>query len=143
MDISLLVKFIAPHLPFLLSVGDSVLEGASQKVGQDIWEKAKVVWNKLMPRVEAKTAALEAAQDLARRPEDEELQIALKVQLKKILQDDATLKAELTKILSEDILSTSGGDNINQQVSGDGNQTIGKMEGSAKVINRMIGDVNM
>ncbi|MEH2173130.1 hypothetical protein [Nostoc sp.] len=52
MDIALLVKFLAPCLPFLLNVGKKVVEGASQKVGEDVWNKAKAIWTKLYPKVE-------------------------------------------------------------------------------------------
>ena len=43
MDISLLVKFLAPCLPFLLNVGHKAVESASQKLGEDVWRKAKVI----------------------------------------------------------------------------------------------------
>ncbi|MBD2213838.1 hypothetical protein H6G27_28800, partial [Nostoc linckia FACHB-104] len=65
MDIALIVKFLAPCLPFLLNVGNKAIEGASQKVGEDGWNKAKAIWAKLLPKVEAKEAAKEAAADVA------------------------------------------------------------------------------
>ncbi|WP_334882570.1 hypothetical protein [Nostoc sp.] len=67
MDIALLVKVLAPCLPFLLKVGNKAVEGASQKVGEDVWNKAKAIWAKLHPKVEAK----EAATDVAQKPEDD------------------------------------------------------------------------
>lgn len=45
------------------------------------------MWEKLHSKVEAK----EAATDLAATPEDEDLQTALRVQLKKLLESDAAL----------------------------------------------------
>jgi hypothetical protein len=142
MDIAFLVKFLAPCLPFLINIGNKAVEGASQKVGEDVWSKAKAIWAKLHPQVEAKEAALEAATDVASNPEDEDLQIALRVQLKKILEKDTALAEEIAKILSF-AAPESGGTHINQTVTGRDNQTIGKMEGNAKAINRVEGDAHM
>lgn len=86
-----IVKFLAPCLPFLMNVGNQVAEGASQKVGEDGWNKAKAIWAKLLPKMEAKEAAIEAATDVAENPEDEDLQASLRVQLKKILEADTAL----------------------------------------------------
>ncbi|MEH2241108.1 hypothetical protein [Nostoc sp.] len=99
MDIALLVKLLAPCLPFLLNVGNKAVEGASKKVGEDVWIKAKAIWDKLHPKVEAKEAAKEAATDVAQKPEDEDLQASLRVQLKKILEADTALAEEIAQIL--------------------------------------------
>ena len=106
MDIALLVKVLAPCLPFLLKVGNKAVEGASQKVGEDVWNKAKAIWAKLHPKVEAK----EAATDVAQKPEDEDLQASLRVQLKKILEADTALAEEIAKILQAS--TDQPGDNI-------------------------------
>ena len=110
MDIALLVKFLAPCLPYLLNVGNKAVEGASQKVGEDVWNKAKAIWAKLYPKVEAKEAAKEAATDVAQKPEDEDLQASLRVQLKKILEADTALAEEIAKILQASV--DKPGDNI-------------------------------
>ncbi|MBW4449831.1 MAG: hypothetical protein KME38_24070 [Spirirestis rafaelensis WJT71-NPBG6] len=115
MDIAILVKFLAPCLPFLLNVGNKAVEGASQKLGEDIWRKATVVWNKLQPKIEAKEAAIEAAVDVAKNPVDEDSIAALRQQLKKILENDSSLAAEIAKILEESAVQPTG-DNI--QMSG-------------------------
>jgi hypothetical protein len=110
MDIALIVKFLAPCLPFLLNVGNKAVEGASQKLGEDVWNKAKAIWAKLQPKVEAKDAAKEAATDVAQNPDDEDLQASLRVQLKKILDADTALAEEIAKILQAS--SDTPGDNI-------------------------------
>jgi hypothetical protein len=46
-------------------------------VGADLVEHAKRLWAKLRPRVEAKPAVLEAAQDVAQRPDDDRARGAL------------------------------------------------------------------
>lgn len=116
MDVAILVKFLAPCLPFLLNVGNKAVEGASQKLGEDIWTKAKAIWAKLQPHVSAKPAALKAVVDVAKNPLDEDSQeAALHQQLKKILESDTVLAAEISKILEESVIQPTG-DNI--QMSG-------------------------
>ncbi|WP_373525619.1 hypothetical protein [Nostoc sp.] len=110
MDIALLVKVLAPCLPFLFNMGNKAVEGASQKVGEDVWNKAKAIWAKLHPKVEAKEAAKEAATDVAQKPEDEDLQASLRVQLKKILEADTALAEEIAQILQASV--DKPGDNI-------------------------------
>ncbi|BAY32730.1 hypothetical protein NIES2107_46200 [Nostoc carneum NIES-2107] len=114
MDIALIVKFLAPCLPFLLNVGNKAIEGASQKVGEDGWNKAKAIWAKLLPKVEAKEAAKEAAADVAQNPNDEDLQASLRVQLKKILDTDTALAEEIAKIWQE-TKSADASVNLNAQ----------------------------
>lgn len=133
MDIALLVKILAPCLPFLMNVGNKAVEGASQKIGEDVWNKGKAIWGKLNPQVEAKQTALEAATDLANHPEDEDLQAALRVQLKKILESDTALAAEITKILQTTSPTQPTGDNI--QISGQSYdqstlKQVGKIQGN-------------
>jgi hypothetical protein len=49
--------------------------------------------------VEAKPAALEAAQDAATHPDDEDTLAALRLQLKKLLAEDEALAQELARLL--------------------------------------------
>lgn len=129
MDISLIVKLLAPCLPFLLNVGSKAVEGASQKVGEDGWNKAKAIWAKLQPKVEAKEAAKEAATDVAERPENEDLQASLRVQLKKILDADPALAEEIAQILQAG--SNQSGDNIQMNANAYDQSTlkqVGKIE---------------
>lgn len=129
MDIALLVKFLAPCLPFLLNIGNKAVEGASQKVGEDVWNKAKAIWAKLHPKVEAKEAAKEAATDVAQKPEDEDLQASLRVQLKKILDADTALADEIAQILQAS--TDKPGDNIQMNANAYDQSTVkqvGKIE---------------
>ncbi|MGF2037603.1 MAG: hypothetical protein RMZ43_020165 [Nostoc sp. CmiVER01] len=123
MDIALLIKFLAPYLPFLLNVGNKAVEEASKKVGEDGWNKAKAIWDKLHPKVEAKEAAKEAATDVAQKPEDEDLQTSLRVQLKKILEADTALAEEIAKIWEETTTSSNNSaSNVNAQSYDDSTQ---------------------
>jgi hypothetical protein len=135
MDIALLVKFLAPFLPFLVSVGNKAVEGASQKLGEDGWNQAKAIWAKLRPHVEAKEAAKEAAADVVANPEDEDSLGSLRKQLKKIFEADTVLAEEIAKIWQPQ-LGQSTGDNIQMSANAYDQSTVkqvGKIE--AKEVN--------
>jgi hypothetical protein len=67
---------------------------AGKQLGVDAWEKAKSLWGKLRPQVDAKPAAQEAAQDVAETSDNEDAQAALRLQLKKLLVGLAPWLAE-------------------------------------------------
>jgi len=95
MDITTLAKevalFLTPFLPYLLKVGEKAAEEAGKKLGGDAWDRAKGLWGKLRPKVEAKPAAQEAVADAATEPKNEDAQAALRLQLRKLLADDDEL----------------------------------------------------
>ncbi|MBD2255465.1 hypothetical protein [Nostoc parmelioides] len=105
MDVSILTTFLVPFLPYLLKAGEKATEEAGKKVGEkfggDAWEKAKSLWAKLSPKVEAKAAAIEAASDVAKDPEDKDALAALRLQLKKLLNEDSTLASEIVHLFEE------------------------------------------
>lgn len=146
MEIATLTAFISPFLPFLLKLGgkaaEKVTETAAGKFGEAAWSKAQAVWEKLSPKVEAKEAAKEAATDVANHPEDEDSQTALRVQLKKLLEQDEDLFKAIAQILQEDAPDGTPGIQIIQNVTGNQNQTIGQVTGG-KVISNVTGDVTM
>ena len=127
MDISLLVKILvkilAPCLPFLMNVGNKAVEGGVRKIGEDVWQKAAAVWSKLQPKVEAKPATLEAAKDVANDPEDEDAIAALRLQLKKLFNSDATLATEIARIFESENQATSIISNVT--ASGEGAVALG------------------
>lgn len=146
MDIALLVKLLAPCLPFFLKLGDKAagkaVEKAAEKVGEQSAVKAGKIWVKLWPKVEGKAAAKEAVEDVAEAPEDEDSLGALRLQLKKLLAADAGLAAEVEALLKE-AQADAGGIWIQQSVQGNNNQVIGSMSGNAKAIGSVTGDVEM
>lgn len=93
-----LITFLTPFLPYLLKAGDKAVEEAGKKLGADAWERAKALWGKLRPKVEAKPAAQEAAQDVAQAPVDEDAQAALRLQLKKLLNEDEAFAKEVARL---------------------------------------------
>ncbi len=142
MDVAVLTTFLAPFLPSLMKLGNKAAEAAAGKFGEDAWNKAKAIWEKLHPKVEAKEAASEAATDVANNPEDEDLQAALRVQLKKLLQQDEALTKAIAQIMEEKAADGTPGMNIVQSVTGNQNQTLGQMSGG-KVVGDVQGNVTM
>jgi hypothetical protein len=92
---------LVPLLPYLLKAGEKAAEETGKTVAGQSWEWAKSLWTKLKPKVEAKESALEAAQDVAQSPEDEDAQAALRVQLKKLLTEDQSLAEEVSQWLEQ------------------------------------------
>ncbi len=95
-------RILAPFLPYLLTkAGEKAAEVVGEKFGAELWETAQELWGRLFPKVKEKPAALEAAQDVAANPEDEDAQAALRLQLRKLLSQDHFLAQEVARILEE------------------------------------------
>lgn len=105
MDIGALASSVTtalvPLLPYLLKAGEKAAEETGKTVAGQSWEWAKSLWTKLRPKVEAKEAALEAAQDVAQAPEDQYAQAAFRQQLKKLLTEDQSLAEEVSRWLEQ------------------------------------------
>jgi hypothetical protein len=146
MEIATLVAFLSPFLPFLLKLGEKAAEKATEtaagKFGEASWTKAQAVWEKLSPKVEAKESAKEAAVEFANAPEDEDLRVVLKVQLKKLLAEDEALVKAIAQILAADGSDGIPGVQIVQTVTGDRNQVIGQVTGG-QIFGSVTGEVNL
>jgi hypothetical protein len=133
MEIATLTAFISPFLPFLLKLGGKAIDKTSESVGSKFGEaafgKAQAVWGKLGPQVEKKESLKEAAIDVANNPEDEDMQAALRVQLKKLLAQDEELMKAIEQILQAEAPDGTSGTQIVQNVTGDRNQVIGQVNG--------------
>jgi hypothetical protein len=92
---------LAPSLPYLLASGQKAVEEIGKEAGGEVWHAAKLVWERLRPKIEGRPAALEAAEDLASTPTDEDALAVLRVQLKKLLTEDESLAAEVARIYEE------------------------------------------
>jgi len=99
MDIATLAKevalFLTPFLPYLLKAGEKAAEEAGTKLGSAAWERAKGLWSRLRPQIEAKPTAQEAVTDAAAAPHDEDAQAALRLQLKKLFTENEELAREI------------------------------------------------
>ncbi len=101
MDIASLTAFLAPLLPALLNIGGRVAKEAADAAGDEAVGFARRLWERLRGHVESKPAAQDAVDDVAAHPEDEDLQTVLKVQLRKLLEDDPQLAAEIGQLWEE------------------------------------------
>jgi len=123
MDISLaqsLTTYLLPFLPYLVKAGEGAAGETGKKLAGEAWDGAKALWAKLWPKVEAKPAALEAAKDAAESPDDADLQVALRVQLSKLLTEDQTLAAEVEQLLAKAKADRGGvayGDNARNNIA--------------------------
>lgn len=124
MDPASLTAFLAPLLPALLNIGGRVAQETVEAVGEDAVDLGRRIWDKLRGRVEAKPAATEAVDDVAERPDDEDRQAALRVQLRKLLEEDPELAAELGRLWEEG--KASGAVNVTVTASGAGSVAIGR-----------------
>ncbi|NEP89602.1 MAG: hypothetical protein F6K18_23735 [Okeania sp. SIO2C2] len=106
----------------ILKAGEKAAEEAGKLFGQDAWEQAKALWNKLRPQVETKPAAKEAIKDAADNPDDEDVQAALRVQLKKLLKEDTALTNEINRLMEGKVV---------QRVLAERKSTISNVEQSA------------
>jgi hypothetical protein len=110
---------LAPALPILVKVGD----GALGKIGSDISDKAKTLWVKLRPRLEAKPSAQEALVEVVNNPNDEDARAALRFQIKKLFSEDTELAAEIYKAFattptaSTTVIQRDGGINVGGNAS--------------------------
>lgn len=68
-DIAVLIAFLTPFLPFLVSAGQKASEKAGEKFGEDAWAKAKAIWIKLHLKVEAKEDVKVAIEQVAAKPD--------------------------------------------------------------------------
>ena len=108
MDVTILATsltaFLAPFLPYLLKAGEKAAEEAGKKFGGDAWDRAKSLWNRLRPKVEAKPAAQEIVTDAAAASDDADAQAALRSQIKKLLTEDAALAEEVARLMQDKVV---------------------------------------
>jgi RNA binding exosome subunit len=131
MDLSILATeitaYLAPFLPYLVKAGSKAAEKAGEKFTGVAWEKAQSMWAKLSKKDDVERAA----KDVVEMPEDEDAQAALRLQVKKQLQEDDSLMKELTALLKE-LKPLVGGDHIEMDVRVSGQaqvrDIIGKQE---------------
>lgn len=133
MSFVVLANFLAPFFPSLLNLGTKAAESAASKFGADAWEKAKNLWSKLCPQVEAKPLAQGAVQELAQNPDDEDARKALTKQLQKILEADPTLAREIECLLKDNADIIRKVISVSQSAQGDNNIMIGQSEGTINI----------
>ncbi len=96
-----LTPYLIPLLPYLAKAGEGAAEEAGKSIAGAAWGKTKELWQCLRPKIEAKPAALEAVKDALRAPQDTDAQTVLRVQLKKLLDEDGALAQQVTRLWEE------------------------------------------
>ena len=142
MDVALLTAFLSPFLPFLVKLGGKASEKVGEKFGEDAWNKAKAVWSKLDPKVEAKEDLKVAAEQVATKPESEARKAVFQEELGTLLKDNPNLAAAIAQILQEDAPDGTSGNQIIQTVTGDQNQVVGQVTGG-NVLGNVQGSVTL
>jgi len=100
-EIAALTAFLAPFLPYLIRAGERAAGKAADVLGDEAGGFAKTIWERLKPGVEKKPAAQEAAEEVAAHPDDADALAALRLQLRKLLEEDEELARDLTQIWQE------------------------------------------
>jgi hypothetical protein len=98
---AVLVSLLAPFLRELLEGPLRAAEDLAGKAGSAAWKHAESIWGKLWPKLKERPAAQEAVHDVAANPDDKDAQGALRLQLKKLLEQDSGLAGELNDLLKE------------------------------------------
>ena len=101
-----LVELLRPVLPMLLQAGGGIAQDFVNRVGHEVWAKAKSVWQLLWPKIQTNPSAKEATADASGSPEDEDTWAALRLQLKKLLTGDPDLLGEVGRLLGSQIDQT-------------------------------------
>jgi len=139
MDIIALTGLLTPFLPFLIKLGEKSAETAGSKIGEDAWNKAKKIWDKLHPKVEAKEDAKIAAEQLAAKPDSEARKALFREELETLLKENPDLAEAIAKIMDEGS-PTASGTQITQTVENNEGLMIGQMTGG-KAVGRIDGNI--
>jgi len=81
---------IQPVLPIIAGEG-------AEKIGEHAVSK---IWQAIKKKFDTQAAAKEALEELLKAPDDADVQGQFRAQLKKLLQEDASFAAELSKLLA-------------------------------------------
>ena len=136
-DVAAIGALLAPALPYLLKSADHAASQAATAIGDKAWVYAQRVWDKLAARLGDRPGAPEAAAEVAADPADEDARMVLEYHVRKLLERDAGLAAEVEELMAEAArhvqITVAGNRNVVVQdtdakdvtiISGDGN-TIG------------------
>lgn len=105
MDIAMLAKEVAalviPLTPYLAKAGEKAAEAVVQEIGREGWGKAKSLWQSLWQGREEKETVREAVQEVIDHPADEDAAAALRLQIRKVLTEDASLAGEIAALMKD------------------------------------------
>jgi len=95
------VDYLLPFLPYLLRVNRYAAIKISGEEEERNWDKARRIWQELLPRLELKEAARESAEDLANSPGDTDAVGAFRLQIRKMMTADSALRELVRHIVEE------------------------------------------
>lgn len=144
MNVIALTAFLTPFLPFLIKLGEKSAETAGSKLGEDAWNTAKKIWEKLHPKVEAKEDAKVAVEQVAAKPDSKPRQAVFQEELETLLKENPDLVEAIAQIMDEGSLDPTG-TQINQTITNTKGQVTGQMTGGKSIgnIDAVQGDVNL
>ncbi|MEV4630116.1 hypothetical protein AB0J90_28035 [Micromonospora sp. NPDC049523] len=102
MDIGVLVSQAFPYLGAVAGAyGGAVLQRLQDEATNSTVELGRRLLARLLGRDESRPAIEAAVTDLGENPDDEDLQAAVRAQVKKALADDPELAAEIGRVLAD------------------------------------------
>jgi hypothetical protein len=96
-NIALATSVVATLAPYLVKAGEEF----AKEVGKTAVSKIETLYQFLNKRFKNHPSAKEALDDLKTKPDDEDAQAALRVQIKKLLKADPTLVKTIQQMLDE------------------------------------------
>lgn len=107
---------LKPALPTLLGyVTGGIATGALQRAGEDLYNHTREIWTRLHGK---RPQFDEAAEELAQNPDDADAEASFRYQLRKLLEENQGLAADLQKLLPVQPSSTTVVGNRNITVAG-------------------------
>jgi len=112
MDIDEIAALLAPLLPYLVKGGIEMGKAAAGKLGEKIteesWDSLKALGKKIRRKAGKKPALKEAIADSDASPVNEDNRKILRLQLKKLLEEDDALKQEAGTVVGQIVNLTQG-----------------------------------
>ncbi|HWM94146.1 MAG TPA: hypothetical protein VN493_25540 [Thermoanaerobaculia bacterium] len=132
MDVALLAsaltEFLVPLLPRLRRLGEGLGTEALDHLEGTFAERARSLWKRLVPGIEARESAWEAVHKVAEHPDDGEARDELRRQLQELLSADPGLASEIARLLPPAPASA-----VIRQKAGDGAIQIGQVSGNVNL----------
>ena len=115
---ALAVSTLTALKPYLSTLSDKALNTTAEKIGGGVPDAVAKLWKKLRGQASGKPAAEEAINDILEAPEDPDTEASLRLQLKKLLQQDSEFAKELNPLVEAAVqISVTGSGAAAQQGS--------------------------
>ena len=106
MDVALLAKdvvgFLVPFLPYLIKGAESAAGEIGKEFGRDAVERARMLWKKI--QAESNQTAGLALAEAARTPNDSDAQAVMRLNIKRLLEEDPSLADEVRKLMKNEVV---------------------------------------